>query len=343
MSWPRILSALFLLFVCTPALALPDCESWLNNTVPVGPDKFLVPTPGKLVTLDMEQVKAAGVTLEPVRRMKADGYPWDHEIQIALPPSYGKTNARFPVLWVTDGSMMFQLATALVTSCANQFMPETIVVGIGAPPEAIAETQRRRNFDFNPSAIPGFQGFGSSANAKREEIGAKARNAQGKPHVDQFGGAPRFLEFIVNDVRRAITQDYRLADDHTLFGHSGGGLFCAYVLVAQPKTFNRYICGSAAIAAGDYEVLRLEERYAQQNTDLPAVAFFGVGENEVLDQNTLGIFSSTARLAEILKTRAYPSLKLYFRAFAGEGHASVIPPLLAGGLRTVWQGAFVPK
>jgi hypothetical protein len=58
---------------------------------------------------------------------------------------------------------------------------------------------------------------------------------------------------------------------------------------------------------------------------------------EVLDKNTLGIFSSTARLPEILKTRAYPSLKLYFRAFAGESHASVIPPLLAWGLRSVWE------
>lgn len=35
------------------ANALPDCEAWLNNQVPVGAGKFLVPTPGRLVTADM--------------------------------------------------------------------------------------------------------------------------------------------------------------------------------------------------------------------------------------------------------------------------------------------------
>jgi hypothetical protein len=59
------------------ANALPDCEAWLNNQVPVGPGKFLTPTPGRLVTADMEQVTAAGVTIEPSRRMRAKDYPWN--------------------------------------------------------------------------------------------------------------------------------------------------------------------------------------------------------------------------------------------------------------------------
>ncbi|WP_198683172.1 alpha/beta hydrolase [Peristeroidobacter agariperforans] len=296
-----------------------------------------MPTPGRLVTADMNQVKEAGASIEPSRRLRAKDYPWEHEIQIALPPSYAKTDRSFPVLWVTDGSLLFQLASALVTACAPKHMPEMIVVGIGAPPEALEETQARRNFDFSPVEKAGYTGFGSAAHNEREKAGEEKRKAEGKASIDRFGGAPRFLSFIAQDVRQQLTREYRMADDHTLFGHSGGGLFCAYTLVSQPKAFNRYICGSAALAAGDYEVFRIEERYAQQHTDLPAVAFFAVGEKEVLDKNTLGIFSSTARLPEILRTRAYPSLKLHFRAFEGESHVSVIPPLLAWGLRSVWE------
>jgi predicted alpha/beta superfamily hydrolase len=325
------------------ANAMPDCEAWLNNKLPVGPGKFLTPVPGRLVTADMEQVKAVGVTIEPSRRMRAKDYPWEHEIQIALPPSYGKTDQRFPVLWVTDGSMLFQLTTALVTACAPQYLPEMIVVGIGSPPEAMSETQMRRNFDFSPTAAWGYNGFGSAANDAREKAGAAKRQHEGQTDIDKFGGAPRFLPFLVNDVRGRLAQDYRMADDHTLIGHSGGGLFCAYALVTRPEAFDRYVCGSAALAAGDYEVFRLEERYAHDHKDLAAVAFFGVGEQEVLDRNTLGIFSSTARLPEVLKTRAYPSLKLYFRAFAGEGHVSVIAPLFSWGLRTVWESKAVAK
>jgi len=341
MSHSRTITAgltIIILSAFQHANALPACEAWLQNQVPVGPGKFLTPTPGRLVTADMKQVEAAGVTIEPSRRMRAKDYPWEHEIQIALPPSYGKTDQRFPVLWVTDGSLLFELATALVTSCAHQGMPEMIVVGIGSPPEALAETQRRRNFDFSPTETPGFSGFGSRAHNDRERTGEKARKAEGKVSIDLFGGAPRFLPFLARDVRQRLAQDYRMADDHTLLGHSGGGLFCAYALVTQPEAFDRYICGSAALAAGDYEVFRIEERYSQQHKDLSAVAFFGVGEKEVLDKNTLGIFSSTARLPEILKTRSYPSLRLYFRVFEGESHVSVIPPLLAWGLRSVWQG-----
>lgn len=335
-----ITTALTALLLCVfqHAHAMPNCEAWLENQVPVGPGKFLSPAPGRLVTADMSQVKAAGVTLEPSRRMRAKDYPWEHEIQIALPPSYGTTDQRFPVLWVTDGSLLFELATALAASCAQQGMPEMIVVGIGAPPEAVEETQKRRNFDFSPTATPGFTGFGSTAHTEREKAGENKRKAEGKASIDMFGGAPRFLPFLTQEIRQRLERDYRMADDHVLFGHSGGGLFCAYALVTQPEAFDRYICGSAALAAGDYEVFRIEERYAQQHKDLPARAFFGVGEKEVLDQNTLGIFSSTARLPEILKTRAYPSLKLYFRVFEAESHVSVIPPLLAWGLRSVWQG-----
>lgn len=213
--------------------------------------------------------------------------------------------------------MLFQLATALVTSCAGQRMPEMIVVGIGAPAEALEETQMRRNFDFSPTKTSGYKGFGSVSHSEREKAGEEKRKADGERAINQFGGAPRFLPFVTQDIRQKLAQDYRMADDHTLFGHSGGGLFCTYALVTHPQAFNRY---------------------AQQHRDLPAAVFFGVGEKEVLDGNTLGIFSSTARFPEILKTRAYPSLKLRFRAFEGESHTSVIPPLLAWGLRSVWEG-----
>ena len=84
-------------------------------------------------------------------------------------------------------------------------------------------------------------------------------------------------------------------------------------------------------------MFRIEERYAQHNRDLPVAAFFGAGEAEVLGAGTWGIVSSTARMAEILKSRNYPSLKLSTRIFPAETHVSVIPLVLAWGLRAVWE------
>lgn len=121
-------------------------------------------------------------------------------------------------------------------------MPEMIVVGIGVQPEALEETQMRRNFDFSPTATPDYDGFGSAAHRERERAGAQKREAEGKAALDRFGGALRFLPFIVKEVRERLGEDYRFADNHTLLGHSGGGLFCAHALVSEPAAFDRYVC-----------------------------------------------------------------------------------------------------
>ncbi len=309
-----------------------ECDAWFGSRAPRGASQ--------LPSIDVEQLKSAGMSIEPSRRMRAEGYPWEHEIQIALPSSYRTTDRRYPVLWVTDGQFFFKLAAMLVARCAHERFPEMIVVGIGSPPEAESEAQMRRSFDFSPNTIRGFEGFGGKLHRERQEAADKKLKERGEAVHPRLGGGPRFLSFVVHDVRRQLARDYRLADDHTLFGDSGGGLICAYALLAQPATFDRYICGSASLAAGDFEVFRLEQRYAQRHKDLQAKVFFGAGEAEALQGGSVsswGVLSSTTRIAEILKMRAYPSLKLDFRIFPGENHSSVMPLNLAWGLRAVWQ------
>src|SRR6266478_3679243 len=103
-----------------------------------------------------------GVSIEPSRRMRAAGFKWEHEIQVALPPSYGKTENAYPVLWVTDGSYWFETAVNIANVFAQKHLPEAIVVGVGAPPEAADEYNMRRIYDFTPNEGWGFEGFGSA-------------------------------------------------------------------------------------------------------------------------------------------------------------------------------------
>jgi predicted alpha/beta superfamily hydrolase len=316
----------------TPADTVASCDAWLSNKVK-GLSLAINPKA-------IERLKAAGVSVEPSRRMRASGYPWEHEIQIALPPSYGKSDRKYPVLWVTDGSFFLSAALEVATACAGKTVPEMIVVAIGAPPEAKAEVGTRRGYDFSPNENSAFEGFGSAVHKALIDSGLKKLAAEGKPFTIRVGGAPQFLPFLVDEVRGQLGRDYRMADDDTLFGHSGGGLFCGYALVARPTAFKRYICGSPSLAAGDYEVFRIEERYAQANRDLAASVFFGAGEAEILSGSTWGIVSSMVRLEEILKSRNYPSLKLSTRIFPDENHVSVIPLVLSWGLRAVWQKDF---
>jgi len=281
-------------------------------------------------------VRAPGVTIEASRRMRARGFQWDHEIRVALPPSYFKTHKSYPVLWVTDGSLFFDEAVSI----AAQYLElEVIVVGVGAPTEVpYDEFARRRIYDFTPTNKgPSFDGLGSEAAQQWERDSKEKLGKQATGLQFVFGGGPEFLHFLVNEVRPTLAKEYRMSNEHILFGDSGGGIFCTYALLDDPTSFTGYICGSPALNWGNRELFSKEEQYAKTHKDLQTRVFFGIGESELLQNQPLRIASSTALMVEILRARNYPSLKLYARVFPGETHGSVGPLNLSWGLRTVLQ------
>jgi hypothetical protein len=208
-----------------------------------------------------------------------------------------------------------------------------IIVGVGAPQGVPTVTMlERRLFDFTPSVKgPEFSGFKAEL---FDRYGADQSGAI--PASAKFGGAPLFLDSLV-DFRTRLSGTYRMADEHILFGHSGGGIFCAFALLSEPDAFSAYICGSPGLSWGDFELLRLEESGARRRTDLPARVFFGVGEKELLEHrlSVRGTASATMRLVGILEARRYPSLQLNARVFPGETHGSVAFINLIEGLRSV--------
>jgi uncharacterized protein len=281
------------------------------------------------------------VKIEPTQRIRAKGLDWDQEIRVALPASYGTTKQSYPVLWVTDGTAYFELAVKTVNYDLRQRLPEMIIVAVGAPAsEGQSGFGDHRGYEFLPSATSGFIGFGSDLLEPQLNAARERRKAAGKPTA-QGGGAAAFLAFMVEELRATLAREYRMSGDHTLFGDSGGGVFCTFALFSRPESFSRYICGSPNLAAGNFELFRMEERYAKAHTDLKATVFIGAGDAEILDPNPIvsawGVVSSTARMAEILTLRNYPSLNLSARIFPGEDHASVVPLNLSWGLRTVWH------
>jgi predicted alpha/beta superfamily hydrolase len=272
--------------------------------------------------------------------MRAPGFKWDHEIQVALPPSYSKSSHGYPVLWVTDGSELFETAVRAANVYSRKYVPEMIVVAVGAPTEAFSEYQMRRTYDFVPNLARGFEGFGSNLVRQQIEANDARLKAAHQPLAIEQGGAPGFLTFLVDVVRPALGRDYHMSGEHALFGDSAGGLFCTYALFARPEAFTKYICGSPSLYWGNYELFRMEERYSQHHDDLRAAVFFGAGEAEVLEGGAIsavGIVSSMTRMAEILRMRAYPSFNLRVRVFPGEDHESAVVSNLSWGLRAVWD------
>jgi predicted alpha/beta superfamily hydrolase len=190
-----------------------------------------------------------------------------------------------------------------------------------------------RTYDFSPATVDvcSYGGFAAELAVRtcRSAPGAGART----------GGAPGFLHFLTNNLRRDIEGRFRTTHENTLFGFSGGGTFCVYSLLANPEGFSGYICASSDPAAQDGALFRMERQYAASHHDMRAKLFLSAGEEELTDPHVAayGLVSGTSRLAEVLSTRNYPSLDLHARIIPGEVHdTSGAAAAMHWGLTALW-------
>jgi len=260
-----------------------------------------------LKQLHVDDKIVAGGTLEPARLMRAEGWEFEHEVRVFLPPRYKTTDKRYPTLWVTDNAL--EIAIAASVASATGYAPEVILVSIGAP-MGIPHTEwnRRREYDFDREVAD----------------------------PNEPKGADRLLDFLVNTVRPALAAEYRMdPDEHALAGHSGGGMFCLHVLFTRPESFSKYLIGSPA--TGPW--LEMEQAYHENHDDLAARVFLAAGEAEMTDflMAFAQVVSTVAEVAERLTLREYPSLEIEARIIPGAGHGEVMPILYARGIRSLWK------
>jgi predicted alpha/beta superfamily hydrolase len=237
-------------------------------------------------------------------------------VRVWLPPSYRSSNRTYPTLWVTDNSL--EAAQAALTGAGFAGAPELIVVAVGAPRgTGVLEFQRRRTYDF----IPVKSSMGASFAAVPDSM---------------VGGAPGFLDFLVNQLRPMLAKEYRMdPNDHGYAGHSGGGQFGLYVLFNKPESFTKYLISSPA---SHQPWLDMEDAWFRDHKDLKARVFLSAGEAEVTDPN-LGaaqIASTVVLVTQRLTGRKYPSLELTARIFPGEDHLTVLPIAYTRGIRYLW-------
>jgi uncharacterized protein len=300
-------------------------------------EKFAMPSSAQL-----KDGFGAPLTLLAPRLVKAPGFDWDYEVQIALPRSYAyRPDKRYPVLWLTDGSVSFNLAVGVRDYLSfDPSLPEMILVGVGCPRKAgVVEFSRRRSIDLHPPAKQYLNDTPGGVFLKSNYL-EMMRSLIGDPNFESEQKADVFLAFLVDTLRPALVRELRMADDHALYGHSSGGLFANYAVFARPGAFRRFIILSPGSSMSDRVVFTMEQDYAEHNADLKADIFIGVGEQEFsspLVHVAAGIGSSAILMAETLRIRQYKSLRLATRVFPGREHFGVVPDALVEGLRAVWS------
>ncbi|MFZ4619780.1 MAG: alpha/beta hydrolase [Bacteroidota bacterium] len=131
----------------------------------------------------------------------------ERSISVSVPRSYTRSSVNYPVIYVLDGTSLFQPTVAAAHFLAyNSYIgliPEVIVVGI-------ANTNRDRDMPV--------------------------------PHTFlQSNGAEKYLAFLSKELLPFINSHYRVNGLNVLIGHSQGGLFATYAGTESPDLFKAVI------------------------------------------------------------------------------------------------------
>jgi len=260
----------------------------------------------------------------------------DIDFEISIHRPLFDPGTPLPVVYVTDGNIMM----GMIPGMANMLlqgaeMPPVLSVGIGYPVKEydLEYIIPRRTYEFSPTTDE-FQAermLGSGTGAGKIAT----------------GGAPKFIQFIRDELSPWLSRNFNVADDRTYVGDSMGGLFGTYVLFNHPGFFNRYVIGSPWICWDHPVCFNYEEAYAADHDDLRAVVFLSAGGAEdvlspALDPSMAEIFNRanteahTVKMGERLASRGYPGLKLKTLIYPEESHFTVPYALIPHGLRYVF-------
>ncbi|ARK09583.1 alpha/beta hydrolase-fold protein [Fibrella sp. ES10-3-2-2] len=187
-------------------------------------------------------------------------------IQTQVPIEYNDSIAkRYPVVILLDANFHFPMLAASVRQYEKAgLLPPLILVGVGYKSLNAMDSLRTRDYLY-PAALPS------------DELTA-------------VGGGERFRQFIVNRLLPTIDSTFRTTkQNRALLGHSLGGYFTLYSLLAQTtnktEEFTKFIAASPSLWYHDFYLNQLPTTLASLNQKDSSYIFVSVGgtENPVWD------------------------------------------------------------
>jgi len=244
-----------------------------------------------------------------------------YQVFVHLPASYATSPARrYPVLYVTDADYAFPVLRQ-VSRRLGASVQEFILVGVSYAVGEEGGPSRRR--DYTPTR------HGSS------DAPDDAVHGEGAQHI----------VFLRDQVLPFVAQRFRTDEKQRLFlGHSYGALLGTQILFTDPTLFSGYVLGSPSYWFDQHVMETMEKTSAATLRDMPASVYMYVGEYEarkVGDPRFLqddDMVEDARRMARVLRSRGYPSLKLRLDVLNDEDHLSIAPCGFTLGLRHLLPG-----
>jgi len=220
-------------------------------------------------------------------------------ISIYLPDDYMYSESKYPVLYLLDGGTHLQHASGAADFLSMQgHIPDIIVVAVH---------NIDRNRDFSPVHVD---------------------------NVPTSGGAKKFLGFLSNELVPYLDENYRTAGFNILLGHSFGGTFIGYTLLAKPKLFDAYLAVSPYLMYADNLVV--SETAAKLKPFKNTKYFYMTVGNEDRYFQTLEDYAS------IMKEKAGESVKFKYVKMPDEDHGTTPYFTVFSGLKFIFDGWQLP-
>lgn len=257
------------------------------------------PGGGHMTAAPMPHPKNHDATLQLHRRFHSRGLRNYRDLAVWLPPGYGRTRRRHPVVYFQDGQNIFDPATAFLGQawhageCATELIRArrlTAPVMVG-----IANTGFNRMNEYAPTPAE-YAGWN----------GERCRST---------GDARRYARFVVNEVKPFIDARYLTLPGprHTaMAGSSMGGLAALYFALWHPRVFGQVAALSPSVWWDQGAVIREFARLRRK----PAVRIW-------LDMGTAEPGWETIRLLrDTLTDKGWKEgADFAYREVAGAGHA----------------------
>lgn len=178
----------------------------------------------------------------------------ERELIVHLPEGYERNpEQHYPVIYVLDGSSQdVHTAHSAALMAGIGVMPEVIVVGL--PNTSGANRER----DYTPPFM---------------RIDAEKADSP-------MGGGDKFLAFLKNEAMPQIEKTYRTKPYRMLAGHSRGGLFVVYSLLADSSLFHARFAHSPALWRDDALMVSKLADFLASAPTLQTFLYMSLGDKE---------------------------------------------------------------
>ncbi len=230
--------------------------------------------------------------LGEVRELRSAILQQDRVLNVYLPDGYADSTARYPVIYVLDGSANedFPHIAGLV-QFMNMYdlLPKSIVVGI-------ANNGRSRYHDFT-----------SPTNGDSDLV-----------WIPTAGGSAAFIRYIADEVHPFIEANYRTSGRRTIIGQSLGGLLATEILFTRPELFNDFILVSPSLWWNTGALSLSAEAWSKAHAALPVRVYIATAPDDAMMQVEVD------RVVNAFRANTTPPFTWWTVPFPEESHATIL-------------------